>query len=203
MLPLGAVVMISMLLHGESIQIPPYAWPTFAVAAIAAFGLKWHIFRTAMGCSFRDMLGALLAGTALDYTIRMASLWSLLTSSTAWRRTNKFQALPLGLGALGSAMPELLLGSILWAISIEIYRADHPVGLLRLLLIGGLLKGGQYMIAPLLAILAESGVRQRAGIDDRFMGLRRRFAIAARIAQNVRLRVSAHKSAELPTISRQ
>lgn len=185
MLPLSAAIIVSMLSHGESIQIPPYAWPSFTIVAIAAFALKWHTFRTSMGCSFKDMLGALLAGVALDYTIRMASLWGLLTHSTLWRRTNKFRALPLGLGVLGSAMPEFLLGSAMWGCSIEIIRSHHTTGLSGLLLSGGLVLGAQYMIAPFLAILAEHGIRQRAGMDEQPAGLSGRIASPVCIDQDI------------------
>jgi hypothetical protein len=35
--------------------------------------------------------------------------------------------------------------------------------LLVLLLVGGLLKGAKYLLAPLLAVLAEYGIHERAG----------------------------------------
>lgn len=162
MLPLGGLATVSMLLHGESVPVPAYIWPTLVAAAIAAFALKWHLFRSTLGCSFKDMLGALMATMALDYVIRMASLWGLFTRNTPWRRTNKFRALPMGLGALGSAMPELMLGGTVWAVGIGVLTAYHPSGLLQIYIVGALVQCTQYLAAPAMAILAEYGIRQRA-----------------------------------------
>lgn len=162
MLPLGGLAITSVLIHGEAITVPSHLWPTLAAAAAAAFALKWHLFRTAMACSFKDMLGAMLAVMALDYTIRMASLWGLLTRNTPWRRTNKFRALPLGLGALGAAMPELLLGGSFLAAGLSLLGDGHLPSLMRLIAVGWSVQGGQFLTAPLMAVLAEYGITRRA-----------------------------------------
>lgn len=157
----GAALVTSMLLHEESIQVPLYVWPIFSIAAIAVYALKWHVFR-ALGWSFKDTLGAYMAHLALDHTIAMAGLLGLLTRNIPWRKTNKFPAFPTGFLAFSAVIPELFLGSIILVASVELLRAGRSEGLLVLLLIGGLLKGAKYLFAPLLVILAEHGVRQRA-----------------------------------------
>jgi hypothetical protein len=146
--------------------MPASLWPTLGAAAVAAFTLKWHLFRTAMACSFKDMLGALLAATALDFTIRMASLWGLLTRHTPWRRTNKFKALPCGLSALGPALHELLLGGGVLTAGISVLVAGHLPGLVRLIGIGWSLQGGRFMTSPLMAMLAEHGISRRARLNS-------------------------------------
>lgn len=166
LLPLGGLTVGSMVLHGETVTLPSYIWPTLGVAAIAAFALKWHLFRASMACSFRDMLGAMMATMALDYVVRIASLRGLFTRNTPWRRTNKFRALPLGLGALGSAMDELMLGVLLIAAGAGVAAASHLPNLFRLIAVGWVMQGGQFLIAPLMAVLAEYGIRQRARVDD-------------------------------------
>ena len=126
-----------------------------------AFSLKLHIFRT-LGWSFADTLGAAAAHAALEHTIAMAGIAGLLTRNTQWRRTDKFRAAPAGLKALGTVMPELLLGTTLVGASIGLLAAGEARGLLVLLLVGGLLKGAKYLLAPLLVVLAEHGIHERA-----------------------------------------
>jgi cellulose synthase/poly-beta-1,6-N-acetylglucosamine synthase-like glycosyltransferase len=166
MLPLGALAITSMYLHGEAIEMPAFLWPALAAAGVAAFGLKWHLFRTAMECSFKDMLGALLAATALDYTIRMASLWGLVTRHTPWRRTNKFKVLPRGLGALGPALHELLLGGGILTAGLGVLGDGHLAAFMRLIGLGWSLQGGRFLTAPLMAVLAEHGVTRRSRLND-------------------------------------
>ena len=162
MLPLSVAVGASMLWHGEAIPVAPFMWVNLGAAAIAAIALKWHLFRSSMGCSFKDMLGVLAVGIALDYIIRIAGVWGLCTRRTPWRRTNKFRALSLGLGALGSAIPELLLGSAILAAGIGILIVYQPVGLLLMFVVLALAQGSQYLAAPLLALVAEHGIRARS-----------------------------------------
>jgi cellulose synthase/poly-beta-1,6-N-acetylglucosamine synthase-like glycosyltransferase len=162
LLPLGASTVASMLLHGEAISVPSELLWTFAATTLAALALKWQLFRSTLACGLRDMLGALIATMALDYIIRVASLTALFTRRTAWRRTSKFRAIPLGLGSLGSAVPELLLGSVAWAVALVLLlAADHLSGLAVVFAVGLLAQGAQFLAAPLMAILAEHGVRKR------------------------------------------
>jgi GT2 family glycosyltransferase len=157
----GAMLAAVMLLHGETIPVPSYVWPIFAVAAGLAFSLKLHIFRT-LGWSLADTLGAAAAHAALEHTIAMAGIAGLVTRNTQWRRTDKFRAAPSGLKALGTVVPELLLGIILVGASIGLFAAGEARGLLVLLLVGGLLKGIKYLLAPLLVVLSEYGIHERA-----------------------------------------
>lgn len=162
MLPLGSLAITSMLVHGETIRVPAHLWLALGAAAIAAFALKWHLFRSAVACSLKDMLGAILAVTALDYTIRMASLWGLFTRNTPWRRTNKFRVLPLGLGALRAAVPELLLGASFFIAGLGLFGDAYLPSLVRLIAVAWLVQGGQFLTAPLMAVLAEHGIGRRA-----------------------------------------
>jgi cellulose synthase/poly-beta-1,6-N-acetylglucosamine synthase-like glycosyltransferase len=150
----------SMLLRGEVVPVPSYIWLIFALAAALVFSLKLYVFR-ALGWSVADTLGAALAHAALDHTIGIAGLASLLSRSTAWRKTSKFRAAPAGLSALGVVMPELLLGSALAVAALELARSGRASGLLALLLVAGLLKAAKYLLAPILVVLAELGIRAR------------------------------------------
>src|SRR5262249_33918685 len=92
----------------------------------------------------------------------VAGISALLTCNRPWRKTNKFPVVPAGFAALGAAAPELLLGGATLALSIALIRADPAAGLLALLGVGGLLKATKYLFAPILVIVAEQGLRQRA-----------------------------------------
>ena len=159
--PLGALTVASMLLHEEAISVPPALLWTFAATAVAKLAVKWQLFRSTLSCGWRDMFGALIAIMALDYIIRVASLSALFTRKTAWRRTNKFRAIPLGLGSLGSALPELVLGSTAWAVAVLLLTADHLSGLAVVFGVGLLAQGARFLAAPIMAIVAENGVRKR------------------------------------------
>jgi Glycosyl transferase family group 2 len=161
MLLFGAILMAVMLLHGATIPVPSYLWPILAAAAALAFALKFYIFRT-LGWSLTDTLGAAAAHAALDHTIAMAGFAGLLTRTTHWRRTDKFRAAPTEWKALGTVMPELVLGTSLMITGFGLLAAGHAGGLLVLLLVGGLLKGAKYLLAPLLVVLAEYGIQERA-----------------------------------------
>lgn len=109
--------------------------------------------------------GHALATTALDYTIRMASLWGLVTRHTPWRRTNKFKVFPRGLGALSPALYELLLGGSILAAGIGVLGTGYLPGLARLIGIGWLFLGARFLAAPLMAMLAEHGIGRQARLN--------------------------------------
>jgi len=166
MLPLGALVVGSMVTHGEVINVPSHIWPAVAASGIAAFALKWHLFRISMRCKFKDMLGAILAAMALDYTVKVAGLWGLFTRNTPWRRTNKFKALPLGLGVLSSAMPELLLGGGILIVGLGMLGDVYLPNLLRLMAVGWLAQAIQFLTAPVMAVLSEADISRRAQFNN-------------------------------------
>jgi hypothetical protein len=171
MLPFGALAAISMMTHGEVVNVPSHIWPAVAASVIAAFAMKWHLFRVSMRCRFKDMLGAMLAATALDFTVRVAGLCGLFTRNTPWRRTNKFRALPLGLGALSSAVPELLLGGAMLVVGLGMLGDVYLPNLLRLMAVGWLAQAAQFLAAPLLAILSEADIVRRARSNHSNKGL--------------------------------
>jgi cellulose synthase/poly-beta-1,6-N-acetylglucosamine synthase-like glycosyltransferase len=163
-LPLSGLSVASMLLHAEAIEIPSYVLAALAASAIAALVLKWHLFRITLSCRFMDVFGAVIATMALDYVIRVASLAGLLTRNTAWRRTNKFRPNPLGLGTLGSAVPEMVLATVILMAGAAVAEYQ-PHGITLLFSVGFLAQGARFLAAPLMAILAEQGVRRRAAVE--------------------------------------
>ena len=128
--------------------------------------LRWLGYRVVQGCSLRDNLGAFIAGSALSYTVAIASLSCLFNRPATWRRTNKFKARPRGLDALNSARTELLLGLVLLLFGAGAFAAFPQPGLHLLIVIGILSQGFIYLAAPVLALLADRGIhRQRPSME--------------------------------------
>ncbi len=159
LIPLGAAIAISMLLHRDAMEVPLAVGVAALVLPGARFALRWLIHRAVMRCSFKDMLGGLLASTALSHTISRAALWGIFTRSIPWRRTSKFKALPTGLEALLSARSELLLGLVLVLFGTGAAAVSGARGLLLFLLMGMVVKGVSYFAAPVLAVFAERDLR--------------------------------------------
>jgi len=49
------------------------------VELMSGLALRWLLHQVAIGGSLKDMLGSLVAGSALSYTVTIASLWALFT----------------------------------------------------------------------------------------------------------------------------
>jgi glycosyl transferase family 2 len=157
-MPLYAAAVCSMLWHREVIPVPGALWLCSTVTLFGGWVMWWLPYRALLGASMQDVIGAFVASKALGHTITMSAVKSLYTKRIHWQRTNKFPALPLGLGALAAAKVELLLGMTLLLGGIAaLVLLPHP-GLLLLLVIGGLYGSLGYLAAPALALLAERDV---------------------------------------------
>lgn len=159
LLPLGIGVVASLVAHKEWVPIPFVLWLVTPLLLMAGLALRWLIYRAVMGSSLQDALGALLAVMALSHTVALASFWALFTRSIPWRRTNKFKALPLGLGALADVRVELLLGLATLLFAIGSVVAQPQLYLHFLLIIGVIFQSFNYFAAVALAILAERDLR--------------------------------------------
>ncbi len=161
LIPVGIAAVISMLLHGEVVEIPQALWITSGLTLFAGLALWWLSYHVLLKCSLKDTLGALIANRALNHTYNMASIQALFVPQIPWKRTNKFKTLPLGLGALTFAQTELAIGLAL-VLFVTIALTFLPQsGLHLMLLIGILLRSLDYIAAPVMAILAENDVRSQ------------------------------------------
>jgi hypothetical protein len=159
-LPLYAAAVCSMVWHREVIPVPGALWLTSTVVLFGGWVMWWLPYRALLGASMRDVIGAFVASKALNHTVTMSAVKSLYTQRIPWQRTNKFPALPLGLGALAAAKVELMLGLALLLGGVgALMLLPHP-GLLLLFVIGGLYQSLSYLAAPALAVLAEREVAQ-------------------------------------------
>lgn len=157
--PIVLATVISMVIHGEAIDIPGPLWVASSVMIASGLVLWWLVYKVFLRCSLKDSIGALVASRALNHTYIMASILGLFTPQTPWHRTNKFKPLPLGLGALAAAQTELALGVAMILFAVVSLSIFPQVGIHLMLIIGILFRSLDYMAAPLLALLAEHDVR--------------------------------------------
>jgi len=68
-----------MVAHQETIPLPSVLWVAGSVELMSGLALRWLLHQVAIGGSLKDMLGSLVAGSALSYTVTIASLWALFT----------------------------------------------------------------------------------------------------------------------------
>jgi hypothetical protein len=163
LIPLGGAIVASMVAHQEVVPVPQALWVVATVGLLSGFALRWLVYRAVIGCSLGDTLGALLASSALSYTVSVASLWGFFTENIPWRRTNKFRALPMGLAALRSARTELLLGGGVVLFAAGAFALLPRSGLVLMLLGGGVLQALPCFAAGALSLLAERDVQSRRG----------------------------------------
>ena len=99
----------------KPVGLPP---SEFIVPTIGIFVFKlvysFGLYAARVRCSFRQSLGASLAGLVLTYTVGRAVIYGLATSRLPFMRTPKMdERATLGM-ALGMARPEALLALLLW-----------------------------------------------------------------------------------------
>jgi cellulose synthase/poly-beta-1,6-N-acetylglucosamine synthase-like glycosyltransferase len=161
LIPVSFAIVASMLIHREVVNVPLVLWVSASTSLVGGIAHWLMVYRGVMGCSWKDMLGAVLASRALSHTVAIASFWGVFTREIPWFRTNKFKALPLGLEALSSARVEVALGLATLTFAIVASNVLPGPGLHFMLIIGSLYQSLDYFTAPALALLAERDVRIR------------------------------------------
>lgn len=105
----------------------------FLVPALGVFLAKvlqflW-LYKVRVDCTWRQRLGANLAGLALTYTIAKATLYGVFTSKLPFIRTPKLENQPALVQAFAMAKEETVLFVLLWlsgAAVWSLYGADDP-----------------------------------------------------------------------------
>jgi hypothetical protein len=159
LLPVGLAVITSMVAHREVVPVPLVLWLTATVLLITGFAIRWLVYRVVIGCSLFDMFCALIASKSLTHTVTMASIWGAITRSIPWQRTNKFKALPLGLGAIGHAQAELVAGILALLLAGGLFAYMPQQGLLLMFLIGAVYQALDYLAAPAMALIASRDIQ--------------------------------------------
>lgn len=112
----------------KPVGLPPseFILPTigiFVFKLVYSFGL----YADRVSCSFRQSLGASLAGLALTYTVGRAVLYGLATSRLPFMRTPKMdERATLGM-ALGMARGEAVLMILLWGAALILWNTSGVI----------------------------------------------------------------------------
>ena len=121
-------VMVPPLFGIKPVGLPPaeFIAPTigiFVFKLVYSFGL----YANRVNCTFRQSIGASLAGLALTYTVGRAVIYGLATSRLPFMRTPKMdERATLGM-ALGMARGELVLTVLLWLAAIALWTTNGVV----------------------------------------------------------------------------
>lgn len=121
-------VMLPPLFGIKPVGLPPaeFIAPTigiFVFKLVYSFGL----YANRVKCSFRQSIGASLAGLALTYTVGRAVIYGLVTSRLPFMRTPKMdERATLGM-ALGMARGELVLTVLLWLAAIALWTTNGVI----------------------------------------------------------------------------
>src|SRR4029077_3598522 len=111
------------LLGIKPVGLPPaeFILPTIGIFVFKLF-YSFGLYADRVRCSFRQSIGASLAGLALTYTVGRAVLYGLATSRLPFMRTPKMdERATLGL-ALGMARGEAVLTVLLWLSALVLWQ---------------------------------------------------------------------------------
>lgn len=123
-----AAVVLPPLFGLKPVGLPPaeFIAPTigiFIFKLLYSFGLYFDRVR----CTFRQSIGASLAGLALTYTVGRAVIYGLATSRLPFMRTPKMdERATLGM-ALGMARGEAILAALLWVSAAVLWTRNGAV----------------------------------------------------------------------------
>ena len=121
-------VLVPPLFGLKPVGLPPaeFIIPTigiFVFKLVYSFGL----YADRVKCTFRQSLGASLAGLALTYTVGRAVIYGLMTSRLPFMRTPKMdERATLGM-ALGMARGEAVLMILLWAAALVLWNTSGVI----------------------------------------------------------------------------
>jgi hypothetical protein len=112
----------------KPVGLPP---AEFIVPTIGIFVFKlvysFGLYANRVNCSFRQSVGASLAGLALTYTVGRAVIYGLATSRLPFMRTPKMdERATLGM-ALGMARGEAVLMILLWVAALVLWNTSGVI----------------------------------------------------------------------------
>ncbi|UYN93602.1 MAG: glycosyltransferase [Enhydrobacter sp.] len=119
----AAAVVLPPLFGIKPVGLPPaeFIVPTMGIF-VFKLAYSFGLYADRVKCSFRQSLGASLAGLALTYTVGRAVIYGLVTSRLPFMRTPKMdERATLGM-ALGMARGEAVLALLLWLAALVLWN---------------------------------------------------------------------------------
>jgi hypothetical protein len=160
--PLTALSMAlatSMIVHHEIIPVPFALWFSVTALFLSNIFLQWLQYRVILRTSLKEMLYGMVAHKALSFSMNSAAFGALMRGSQQWHRTNKFRKTQTILQSLRTTRQELLAGLSLSTFAVGAYVLEPFPGLLAMCLLGILYKSFDYLMAPVVAIIAVRSQR--------------------------------------------
>jgi len=149
----GIALVLSIITHGEIIQVPFEMWLAATVMLVANPLLTFVMNMATVRPKVWEIFAQLFASKALSHIISYSAFRTTLTGNAAWHRTNKFKSHHSYLAALESTKEEALSGIALTVFVILAFIAFPHPGLSLMLLIGLSYMSLTYFCSPLMAIL--------------------------------------------------
>ena len=162
--PVTAATALSMVRADEVVAVPLTLWIAATCLVLASSVMRWYVLRDVLGPGVRRLLGSVLAYLSLTFVIQTASLRAVLGLPATWERTPKFRADHHRRAALASAWKELAAGLMLVGCAAAGLVALPQTGMAMMLLLGVAAVGLVYLTAPIVALLADEGIR-RSDVD--------------------------------------
>lgn len=156
--PLRLATIGSIVYHHEVIPILSILWSMALIlmfVGIVQIGLMFYL----LGCrSVKAMIGSIIASISLSY-VRVLGAFDALSfwKKLPWIRTHKFKVVPNRLAALQTTKVEIGLAVLSFGLGAAIapYASVRPPDLLLLVSIGLMSQAFSFLMAPLMAFMAE------------------------------------------------
>lgn len=158
-LPLAFATAASMITHSERVPVPQPLWLAVTLLLVSDIAIRWITYRKLLHARFSEWIGGMLATAALAHVVMIANLTAMIGRAVPWQRTDKFRRRGRGLTALSAARQETILAAVCLLLG-SVTVALVPAGIAGMLGIGILLRGAQYLAAPILTLIAEHSLRR-------------------------------------------
>jgi len=148
----------------DRVNVPDVTWPLLALTMITTLVRIRHRYKLSGIHRVADMVRGEVARASLTYVVLLSGIAGLSGKPLAWRRTPKFGGADTLGGALWSAVPETVLGTLCLAGCGLVLAAMPRIGWeLTVLGASGLaIVALQFLCAPYMAVLALRDNRPHA-----------------------------------------
>lgn len=162
-LVIGIAAGVSLIAHGERIQMPFELWFASTAALAGSWLMRFLVYRRSVGATIAQTVGAIVAFAALSMVITVATVRATIGLSSAWHRTSKFQAHRNWRNALAAARLETVVALTCLTVALALFGLGHGHGgIVTMLGIALLAKGAAFLSAPVLALIANRDLPRTA-----------------------------------------